>query len=203
MALLDTYDGFIFDYGAVLVGHQAPADEQKLAATAEIPADTFAELYWSTRLDYDQGLVTGPEYWQRIAKGAGTLFTPATIERLTEIDTLSWMHYDEVMWEWIAELRGAGKRVAMLSNMPMELGEALKARTDRLTRFDHVTLSYEVKSVKPEPAIYEHCLLGLGVVAERSVFFDDRIANCRGAEMLGIHAIEFLNRDAVLAQAKA
>ncbi len=32
------------------------------------------------------------------------------------------------------------------------------------------------------------------------VFFDDRIANMHGAEMLGIQAVEFLNRDQVLAQ---
>ena len=67
-----------------------------------------------------------------------------------------------------------------------------------MQRFDQVTLSYEVRSVKPEAPIYEHCLEGLGTEAGRTVFFDDRIANVQGAEMLGIHAVEFLNRDKVL-----
>ncbi|HEY1947317.1 MAG TPA: HAD family phosphatase [Bryobacteraceae bacterium] len=200
MALVDSYDGFIFDYGGVLVHHQTSAEQQQLAETAGVPSETLSELYWATRLDYDEGLVTGAEYWQRIAKGAGTLFQPDTIDRLMEIDSVSWMHYDETMWEWIAQLRGLGKRIAMLSNMPSDLGETLKSRTDRLARFDHVTLSYEVSSVKPQPAIYEHCLEGLGVPADRSIFFDDRIANCQGAEMLGLRAIEFLDRDAVLLQ---
>jgi hypothetical protein len=30
------------------------------------------------------------------------------------------------------------------------------------------------------------------------VFFDDKIANVKGAEMLGLAAVEFLDRDAVL-----
>jgi HAD superfamily hydrolase (TIGR01509 family) len=60
-----------------------------------------------------------------------------------------------------------------------------------------------VRSIKPQPAIYEHCLEGLGVKADRAIFFDDRIANCQGAEMLGLRAIEFLDRDTVLALARA
>ena len=87
----------------------------------------------------------------------------------------------------------------MLSNMPSDMGLALRARTDRLQHFDFVTLSYEVRSVKPEAPIYEHCLGGMGTDPARTVFFDDRIANVHGAEMLGIQAVEFLNRDKVLA----
>jgi HAD superfamily hydrolase (TIGR01509 family) len=108
------------------------------------------------------------------------------------------MHFDEPMWDFVEELRALGKRVAMLSNMPMDLGETLKAQTKRLARFDHVTLSYEIKSVKPEAAIYEDCLTGLGTAPKKTIFFDDKIANVKGAEMLGIDAIEFLDRDAVL-----
>jgi putative hydrolase of the HAD superfamily len=202
MAFVDLYDGFIFDYGGVLVHHQTDADQRRIAATANLPAETLSELYWGTRLDYDEGLVTGSEYWQGIAKGAGTIFQPDTIDRLIEMDNVSWMQYDETMWEWVAQLRGMGKRVAMLSNMPRDLGEALKSRSSRLTQFDHVTLSYDVRSTKPQPVIYEHCLEGIGVSADRAIFFDDRIANCRGAEMLGLRAIEFLDRDKVLLQVR-
>jgi putative hydrolase of the HAD superfamily len=86
----------------------------------------------------------------------------------------------------------------MLSNMPRELGDALKSRTGRLNSFDHVTLSYEIHAAKPEPAAYEHCLEGLGVTAEQTLFFDDRIANVQAAELLGMRAIQFLDRDDVL-----
>jgi putative hydrolase of the HAD superfamily len=200
MAPAKGFDGYIFDYGGVLVHHQAEAEQARMAQAAGIPFEQFAELYWATRLEYDRGVVSGPEYWAAIGRSAGKVLTPPVIDRLTEIDSVTWMNFDEPMWAWIAELRGAGKRLAILSNMPSDLGETIKARTDRMKRFDFVTLSYEVHSVKPEPAIYEHCLEGIGTDPARTVFFDDRIANVHGAEMLGLQAVEFLNRDEVLAR---
>jgi putative hydrolase of the HAD superfamily len=200
MAPVKTFDGYIFDYGGVLVHHQEEAELARMAGLAGIALEPFAELYWAKRLEYDRGDFSGPEYWASIGLTRGKTLTPAVIEELIEIDNVSWMNFDEPMWQWIEELRRAGKRVAMLSNMPVDMGLALKSGTDRMQRFDQVTLSYEVRSVKPEAPIYEHCLEGLGTEAGRTVFFDDRIANVQGAEMLGIQAVEFLDRDKVLGQ---
>jgi putative hydrolase of the HAD superfamily len=181
-----------------LAHHQTDADQARLARIAEIPQERFSSLYWDTRLNYDKGSVTASEYWQNIGRGANKTLSDAVIEQIVDTDNRSWMHFDQAMWDWIGELRAAGKRVAMLSNMPRDLGEALASKTDRLRAFDHVTVSYDVRSAKPEPAIYEHCLAGIGTAPERTIFFDDRVANVQGAESLGIHAIEFLNRDDVL-----
>lgn len=197
MALVNEYAGIIFDFGGVLVGHQSNADQAELAKLARLPAETFSERYWSHRLDYDKGLLSRVEYWQMVARNGNGALTPDTIERLAEVDNKSWMHFDPPMWEWIGELRKKGKSVAMLSNMPRDLGDALK-QTDRLRLFNHVTLSYELRSAKPEPAIYEHSLAGLGTDPHRTVFLDDRIENVQAAERLGIHAIHFTDRDAVL-----
>jgi putative hydrolase of the HAD superfamily len=198
MALVDKYAGVIFDYGGVLVQHQTEADHAHMAKIAGLPADLFSELYWSDRMDYDKGAVSGIEYWQHIAERGETVFTTAVIEELIEYDTVAWMQFDDAMFAWVEQLRKAAKRVAVLSNMPQDLGEALKARTQRFSHFDHVTLSYEVNSVKPEPAIYEHCLEGLGVEAHEALFLDDRIENIHGAERLGIHGVQFTTRAEVL-----
>jgi putative hydrolase of the HAD superfamily len=198
MARVNSYDGYIFDYGGVLAHHQTDADQARLAGIAAIPQDRFFSLYWDTRLEYDKGSVTAVEYWQNIGRSANKTLSAAVIEQIVDADNQSWMQFDQAMWDWIAELRAVGKRVAMLSNMPRDLGEALASKTNRLHAFDHVTVSYEIRSAKPEPAIYEHCLAGIGTAPERTVFFDDRIANVQGAESLGIHAVEFLNRDDVL-----
>jgi putative hydrolase of the HAD superfamily len=199
MALVSSYEGFIFDYGGVLVHHQTDAEQARLAAIAGVPKDIFTELYWSDRLDYDKGLLNAADYWQTLTtRAGGGRLTQRMLDELIEIDSQSWMHFDSVMWDWIDQLRSAGKRVAMLSNMPRELGEALKSKTDRLTRFDQVTLSYELRAVKPEPAIYEQCLEGIGTVPEQTLFLDDKIVNVQGAELLGIRAIQFIDRDDVL-----
>jgi putative hydrolase of the HAD superfamily len=198
MALVSSYDGFIFDFGGVLVHHQTDADQAKMARIASMPVESFAEGYWAKRLEYDKGLLTAHEYWYDVGKSSGTVLPADVMDKLSEVDAKSWMHFDQVMWDWIVQLRAAGKRVALLSNMPLEIGLELKSRPDRVGHFDHVTLSYELKAAKPEPAIYEECLEGIGTAADKTIFFDDRIANVQGAEMLGMHAIEFLNRDDVL-----
>ncbi len=200
MGLANSYDGFIFDYGKVLVSDQTAAERDEMAKIVGVSLADFEELYWRDRLDYDKGLLTHIAYWTALGNAANKTLRLEQIEDLTMVDAQSWMHFDEPMWEFVEELRASGKRVAMLSNMPMELGEAIKAQTTRLSRFDHVTLSYEIKSVKPEAAIYEDCLAGIRTAPQKTIFFDDKIVNVRGAEMLGLHAMEFLDRDAVLKQ---
>jgi len=198
MALVSDFEGFIFDYGGVLVHCQTAEDQARMAAVASVPPEALMEAYWADRLRYDKGLVTNAEYWSDIAQKCGVTFSARQIEDLSELDAESWMRFDQPMWDWVDELRRAGKRVAILSNMPRELGEALKSRTDRLNSFDQVTLSYEVRSVKPEAAIYEGCIEGLGTAPEQTLFLDDRIENVQGAEMLGIRGLQFTSRDEVL-----
>lgn len=198
MALVSDFEGFIFDYGGVLVHHQTAEDQARMAAIASVSQEKFSESYWAERLEYDKGVVTNVEYWNGVAQKCGVILSAQQIEDLSELDTESWMRFDQPMWDWIDELHRVGKRVAMLSNMPRELGEALKSRTGRLHVFDHVTLSYEVRSAKPEAVIYEECVEGIGTAPEQTLFLDDRIENVQGAEMLGIRAMQFTSRDEVL-----
>jgi putative hydrolase of the HAD superfamily len=198
MALVSSYNGFIFDYGGVLVSHQTEADQKKMAGIAGIPQPVFTEAYWAERVDYDRDAISGIEYWQKVAQRANQTLSQQAVEDLIEYDNISWMQFDDAMWDWIGQLRAAGKRVAILSNMPRDLGEALKTRTGKLNEFDHVTLSYEVRAAKPDAVIYEHCLGGLDVAPDQTLFFDDRVENVQGAEVLGIRAIQFTTRDEVL-----
>jgi len=197
MALVDAYDSIIFDYGGVLVHPQSDEDQARMAGLIGIPPKQLPELYWARRAEYDRAALTAPEYWWDVAQNAGKELSDETIQRLTEIDTVGWMHFDEPMWQWIKQLKESGKRLAVLSNMPRELGEALK-QGDRFRLFHHVTLSYETLTAKPDRAIYESCLAGLSATPGTTLFFDDRMENIKGAEAAGIHGIQFLNRDEVL-----
>ncbi len=198
MALVNGYESVIFDFGGVLVQDQTEADQARMASIACISTDKFCHLYWDLRPEYDRGYLTAPDYWNGLAREAETTFSDEQIAALTDLDNESWMRFDSVMWDWVAQLRAGGKRVGLLSNMPHTLGDALEFETDRLTHFDQVTLSYQVHSIKPEPQIYQQCLEGLNASPEQTLFFDDRIANIQAAEALGIRAIQFLNRDQVL-----
>src|ERR1700733_6133206 len=102
MAPVKDFDGYIFDYGGVLVHQQTEAEQARMAQTAGIPAEQFAELYWASRLDYDKGVVSGPEYWAALGRSAGRVFTASIVDELTEMDSTAWMNFDGPMWDWIA-----------------------------------------------------------------------------------------------------
>jgi putative hydrolase of the HAD superfamily len=199
MALIDQYAGVIFDYGGVLAFHQTREDAERLARIANLPLETLNELYWRDRGPYDKGLMTAEDYWNDIAQRGGATFNALTIRDLIEADNESWTKFDMEMYQFVETLRSTGKRVAVLSNMPHELGETIKSTTQGFAPFHHVTLSYEVRSIKPEREIYEHCLAGLGMPAEQTLFLDDRPENIEGAKRLGIHGVQFTSREQVLA----
>jgi putative hydrolase of the HAD superfamily len=175
----------IFDYGNVLCRPQDPADVAAMAAVLHLPHDRFEEIYWRHRLVYDEGKLDPAEYWKYFGS-----VTAKQIEQLNRLDSASWMHADKVMTEWARELRGAGFRTALLSNMPFTVRDAVLA-SEWLPEFDQRTFSCELHISKPSPEIYEHCLRGLGVSAKDALFLDDRPSNVQGAEAVGVHGILF------------
>ena len=60
-----------------------------------------------------------------------------------------------------------------------------------LKYFDHHTFSAEVRLIKPDPAIYQRSLGGLGIPASDALFVDDREQNIKAAQALGIRSIQF------------
>jgi putative hydrolase of the HAD superfamily len=202
MALVDQYKTIIFDFGAVLVSHQTENDQAQMAELLHLSPQIFNDLYWSRRAEYDRGDLTTSQYWQDIAERGNSQISASLIEQLTTLDTESWLHFDEVMWDWLKELRADGKRLGILSNMPRDLGEALKKKKERMAAVDHATLSYEVDLTKPDAAIYKYCLQQLGAEAKDALFFDDRPENVEAAERVGIRSIQFLDRDKVLADVR-
>jgi putative hydrolase of the HAD superfamily len=198
MALVDRFAGVIFDYGGVLASHQTDEDANHLAQLAGVDPVHFQELYWGERLAYDRGDLTGPDYWRRLAKLAGRTMDDETIQSLIALDARSWMHFMRPMYEFAARLRASGKRLAVLSNMPRELGEAIKADGFGFEGFDHVTLSYEVRSAKPETPIYMHCLEGVCTSAPDTLFLDDRAVNIEAARALGIAGVQFSTPEEML-----
>ena len=203
MALVDRYKGVIFDYGGVLAFHQSAEDAGRLAQIAGLRPDLFEKFYWADRGAYDKGLMSAEDYWYDIASKGGASFSAEQLKRLIEFDIETWTRYDRAMYEFAGSLRASGKLLAVLSNMPHELGETIKARGEGFAPFHHVTLSYEVRSIKPEADIYEHCIAGLGLEPQETLFLDDRAENVEGARRLGINAIQFTSREEVLARLMA
>jgi putative hydrolase of the HAD superfamily len=198
MAHVDRFAGVIFDYGGVLASHQTEDDKRRLAKLAGVPSERFAELYWADRARYDRGDISAVEYWHEIGRQAGKLPTDEGITRIIDCDCRSWMRFNREMYVFAHELSRRGIRIAILSNMPRELGEAIYADGFGFSGFDPVTLSYEVRAAKPQPAIYNDCLQGIGTRAGETLFLDDRAENVSAAQALGIQAIEFTHPEEML-----
>jgi putative hydrolase of the HAD superfamily len=96
----------------------------------------------------------------------------------------------------VADIRAYHKhfKTALLSNYSNTLRPMLSGPWRMDGAFDEVFISYELKMVKPEAAIYQYALDKLGVTPQETIFIDDRPVNVEGAATLGIHAFQFLDR---------
>src|SRR5690349_8181325 len=144
----------IFDFGGVLCFFPDEARWQRAAETAGLPVQEFMRVFWANRIEYDAGRLTPVEYWQDLARRSGTHFDDGKIRELIQREIELWNRYDSRVFSWINQLRAAGCRTAILSNLPQPLGEALRATSGFLDHFDHVTFSYELRVVKPLAEIY-------------------------------------------------
>lgn len=178
----------VFDYGGVLC---QPAGEQldRFAALAGVTRAEFVALYATTRGPCDRGVMSPAEYWPYFATLAGTSYSPSQIERLTAIDLEIFRGVDSSLLGLVSELRRAGLRTGILSNMQPELLRILRAQAAWLDLFDVHVFSCDVHLVKPEPEIYHHLLRQLEALPGEVIFVDDLPRNVEAARDLGIHAL--------------
>lgn len=80
-------------------------------------------------------------------------------------------------------------KLAIVSDAPPSTRRILQEKR-LLEPIRHATFSFELGTLKPDPRMYETALNALGVRPEEAVFVDDGIGNLRGAQALGIRAIQ-------------
>ena len=64
--------------------------------------------------------------------------------------------------------------------------------------FDSVTLSFEVKAMKPDERIYRDAVGKLRVLPGECVYVDDIEANAEGANRLGMRGIRYVTHPSLL-----
>jgi putative hydrolase of the HAD superfamily len=176
----------IFDFGGVLCFHPDEARWRRAAETAGLPVSEFMSAFWAHRIPYDAGVVEPADYWRRVL---GPSFQESSLAELVRREIELWNQYDPRVLAWAGQLRGAGYRTAILSNLPRPLGEELRATPGFLDPFDHHTFSYELRKVKPQPEIYLDAIRGVGVEPSEALFLDDRPDNVEGAIAVGMPAL--------------
>jgi putative hydrolase of the HAD superfamily len=181
----------IFDYGEVLCHRPSAAEIEQLAGFFKISVDRLPALWDRNRHAYDRGDLTPQVYWTRLAEDAGTSLTARQLEEICQLDMDMWSNVNIGMVEWARQLGSSGMKIGLLSNMHPAMVAHCRRLFAWLENFDFVTFSGEVRLVKPDAAIYEHTLRGLGVKASETLFLDDREINVQAAQALGITALRF------------
>ena len=175
----------IFDFGNVICFF--PTEEQwaEAAQFCGVNVAEFKRAFWLRRDDYDRG-GDATRYWLNIASITGRAFDDATIAGLVRREVAFWSRFDVRVLAWADQLRAAGIRTGILSNLPGPLARALRASPGFLDHFDQVTFSCEVGVIKPHPTIYQHAIEGLQIAPAEGLFIDDRPENIEGARTIGL-----------------
>lgn len=175
----------VFDYGEVISVTPTEEDRAALTELAGGDAEVFWPAYWRHRDALDQGTLSIQAYWRGIERELGESWGDATIHRLWLADFRSWLSIDHDTLEVLLDLKAGGTRLALLSNAGRDFGSYFRHGTLG-DLFEQVFVSGELGTIKPSAEIFQHVMAELGVTPEEMVFIDNKEANVRGAEALGI-----------------
>ena len=181
----------ILDYGEVLCHLPTAEHISLLARIFQVEAQGFLPMYLKTRIPYDRGDLLPAEYWQNFARQVGVTVDEKVIEQLRQVDKDMWSRPNEPMIRWLQQIHAAGFKTAILSNMPTDMADHVREIFPWLVEFDHHIFSAEVRSAKPERAIYQHAIEALGVAPSETLFIDDRDENLAGARAIGMRGMRY------------
>ena len=185
------WDAVIFDYGGVLSYAPQRQDLAEYARSSGLDESTFLHLYAETREYYGRAAAGYEAHWHRVAKAAGAEISEAAVKQFIAKESDLWTRPNPEVLALAREIKAAGRKIAILSNMTLELLAILRAKFDWLGEFDVRVWSCEHGCAKPDDSIYLGCLDALGCDPCHALFFDDRACNIESARRLGIDAYVF------------
>ena len=184
----------VFDLGQVMIRWEPEAlvrrffpDRCGTDAQAQALAQTcFRSKAWS---DFDAGLLDTDGVALQLAQGIQEPLSRVRAmvvdiaHALTPIDAS--VHLLAQLHQWRQSQKVMGLRLFYLSNMPEPYADHLIKAHSYFHAFDGGVFSGRVKLAKPDPAIYAHAELVLGLVPAHTVFLDDHWPNVQAANERG------------------
>jgi len=92
----------------------------------------------------------------------------------------------------VRKLKSAGYTLYLFANAPTELYAAVQKKyPDIINMFDGVFISSEIKTIKPDPAIFNHVLTTHNLVPQNCILIDDLPETVTVAQKLGMQAFVY------------
>ena len=181
----------IFDVGGVLIRTQSRAGREKWAARLGLDSWDFENIVFNSESgkQAEAGQKSGEAHWRGLGHHFG-LDASALVQMRSDFfagDVLN-----EALVAQAVRLRGAGYRIALLSNYADNARQFWAEQYSFVHHFSPVVISAEVGVVKPNPQIYQVVLARLGIKAEDALFIDDFEKNIIGARQVGLQTIRFV-----------
>jgi len=179
----------IFDIGNVLAKFRYKEFIEDLGFGEEVnerlTKATVLSRFWQ---EHDRGILTLDEVVEGcigldpdIEDEIRTFFKDRT-ELVVEYDYAKWL---------VSAYKKSGYKVYLLSNYSEDGFARIRDVFTFIGQVDGMVISSEVKSIKPEVAMYATMLERYGLNPDECVFVDDLEENVRTADRLGIHTVHF------------
>ncbi len=188
---MPTLKAVAFDYGRVLSLPPTQEQWQTLTTRFAKALPEFQAIYWKYRDQIDRGTLDSVAYWQRVGSDCGFQISEAEAQELIEHDNMQWTNENAEMLGLARDLRRAGYKTAILSNMEHRMLAAMRQKLAWLDEFEVQIYSCELGTVKPEAEIYLECCQRLGCQPQEALFLDDKKVNTEAAKQVGMHSFVF------------
>ncbi len=174
----------IFDFGGVLSAHDDLGEigrflAKKYKVDPKIVDEITLRGWLKARVDprYDH------LFWDELAT------TLRVSSRTLQREYLQFPQRVPKVIDYVRQLKRRGYTVAMLSNQIETWHQLLMKRWRLTSLFDITVTSYSAGVAKPDLAIYKTTLKALKLPANACIYIDDREANLRPAESLGMKTV--------------
>ncbi len=190
-------EAVIFDFGNVLCTFDHRRILAGLAPLCGLPQAELGRRIAGSDLPraYESGEIDSPAFLAGLSGLCGYVFPEAAFLRaFTDIFTPI-----EGTWRLVRALKGR-VRLGLLSNTnPWHFEHSIRP-TPVFPLFDAVTLSYEVRAMKPDSRIYADATAKLALPPGACVFIDDLPENVEGARAAGMRGVHYTGPETLEAE---
>jgi putative hydrolase of the HAD superfamily len=179
----------ILDYGGVVSLPQNRENIDFIIERLNQDYDDFIQVYYDLRAGYDNGQLSGQEFWLKVLQHYGLNPNGFDLDRFIREDVKSWTHLNQSILRFITENRTRIPKLAMISNMVTDTLVYMRRNYDWLSLFDELVFSCEIGVNKPDREIYEICMQQLKVNPQDCLFVDDSANNIKGAREVGMNCV--------------